>query len=71
MKLVPECFRDFFSDEYEDYLFGLGKYAPPPPKYTYDPKTNKVYDCCGCVIDTCNDEITFKKLYPGGVIHLY
>lgn len=69
MKLVPECFRDFFSDEYEDYLFRIGTHAPPPPEYAYDPKTNEVYDASGCVIDTCNDEITFKKLYPNGVIY--
>lgn len=68
MKIIFETLDEIFSDEAEDMFFGMGKYAPLPPMYTYIPSTKEVVDCSGVVIDKCKTKKEFNKKYPKGVI---
>jgi hypothetical protein len=68
MKLVIETWADFFSDEVEDMLFGIGKYATLPPLYTYVPSTKEVVDCSGVAIDKVKTKKEFFEKYPKGVV---
>ena len=68
MKIIIETLGELFSDEVEDMLFGMGKYAPLPPPQTYNPKTKEVVDSIGVVIDECKTVEEFKKKYRNGVV---
>jgi len=68
MKYVIETWADLFSDEVEDMLFGMGKYTPLPPMYTYVPSTKEVVDCNGVAFDKCRTKKEFFEKYPEGVI---
>ena len=68
MKIIFETLAELFSDEAEDMIFGIGTYAPPPPPYTYNPKTKEVVDSIGVVIDTCKTIKEFKEKYRNGVV---
>ena len=68
MRYVIETWPDLFSDEVEDMLFDMGKYAPMPPKYTYVPSSKEVVDRTGVVIDKCRAKKEFFEKYPEGVI---
>lgn len=71
MKIIFETLGEFFSDFAEDYIFGIGIYAPPPPQYTYNPKTKEVLDCSGVVIDTCKTIKEFKEKYGRNKISVW
>lgn len=68
MKIIIETLGELFSDEVEDMLFGMGKYAPLPPTHTYIPKTKEVVDSIGVVIDKCKTVKEFKEKYHNGVV---
>lgn len=63
MKIIFETLGEFFSDFAEDYIFGIGEFAPLPPQYTYIPKTKEVLDCAGAVVDECKSVKEFKEKY--------
>lgn len=68
MRYVIETWAEFFSDEVEDMLFGMGKYETLPPLYTYVPSTKEVVDCNGIIIDKIKTKKEFFEKYPKGVV---
>ena len=63
MRVVFESWDDFFSDEGEMMLFGIGPYAPLPPQYTYIKKNGDILDCYGVYVGHADTEEEFRQKY--------
>jgi hypothetical protein len=66
MKVIFESLAEFFSDEAEMMLFGIGPYAPLPPQYTYIKKTGEILDCSGICIGHAKNEKEFRNDWGKG-----